>query len=128
MNTKTKHGCRRVLAMLLVLISVMSLFSIPAFAGQEDGYHDPAERWMNASNRTNELDVNATVTRETFHCYICKQPTSFEVWRTPEYTKDGQTAMSRNIRYSDGTLLGGTGTGTILDGTPGVNATYTGYH
>ena len=74
MNTKTKHGCRRVLAMLLVLISVISLFSIPAFAGQEDGYHDPAERWMNASNRTNELDVNATVTRETFHCYICKQP------------------------------------------------------
>ena len=37
MNTKTKHGCRRALAMLLVLISVMSLFSIPAFAGQEDG-------------------------------------------------------------------------------------------
>ena len=25
MNTKTKHGCRRALAMLLVLISVMSL-------------------------------------------------------------------------------------------------------
>ena len=84
MNTKTKHGCRRLLAMLLVIVSVMSLFSIPAFAGQEDGYHDPAERWMNASNRTNELDVNATVTRETFHCYICKQPTSFEVWRTPD--------------------------------------------
>ena len=128
MNAKTKHGCRRVLAMLLVLISVMSLFSIPAFAGQEDGYHDPAERWLNASNRTNELDVNATVTHETFHCYICKQPTSFQIWRTPEYTKDGQTAMSRNIRYSDGTLLGGSGTGTILDGTPGVNGTYTGYH
>ena len=25
MNTKNKHGCRRALAMLLVLISVMSL-------------------------------------------------------------------------------------------------------
>ncbi len=54
------------LAMLLVSVSVMSLFAVPAFAGQEDGYHDPAERWMNASNRTNELDVNATVTHETF--------------------------------------------------------------
>ena len=128
MNTKTKHGCRRMLAMLLVIVSVMSLFAVPAFAGQEDGYHDPAERWMNASNRTNELDVNATVTHETFHCYACGQATSFQVWRTPEYTKDGQTAMTRNVRYSDGTLISGTGTGTILDGTPGVNATYTGYH
>ena len=128
MNTKTKHGCRRMLAMLLVIVSVMSLFAVPAFAGQEDGYHDPAERWMNASNRTNELDVNATVTHETFHCYVCKQPTSFQIWRTPEYTKDGQTALTRNVRYSDGTLIGGSGTGTILDGTPGVNATYTGYH
>ena len=128
MNTKTKHGCRRMLAMLLVIVSVMSLFAVPAFAGQEDGYHDPAERWMNASNRTNELDVNATVTHETFHCYACGQATSFQVWRTPEYTKDGQTALARNVRYSDGTLVGGSGTGTILDGTPGVNATYTGYH
>ena len=125
---KTKHLCRRALAMLLVILSVMSMFSTTAFAGQEDGYHDPAERWMNASNRTNELDVNATVTHETFYCYSCGQQTSFRVWRTPEYTKDGQTAMTRNVRYSDGTLISGTGTGTILDGTPGVNATYTGYH
>ena len=128
MNTKTKHGCRRLLAMLLVIVSVMSLFAVPAMAGQEDGYHDPAERWLNASNRTNELDVNSTITYETFYCYCCKQSTSFQVWRTPEYTKDGQTAMIRNVKYSDGTLLGGTGTGAIMDGTPGVNATYTGYH
>ena len=68
MNAKTKNGCRRLFAMLLVIITVMSLIAVPASAGQEDGYHDPAERWMNASNRTNELDVNATVTHETFHC------------------------------------------------------------
>ncbi|MBQ2634318.1 MAG: S-layer homology domain-containing protein [Oscillospiraceae bacterium] len=128
MNPKTKRGCRRVLAMLLVIVSVMSLFAVPAFAGQEDSYHDPAERWLNAGNRTNELDVNATVTHETLHCFACEQTTSFQVWRTPEYTKDGQTAMTRNVRYSDGTLIGGVGTGTILDGTPGINATYTGSH
>ncbi len=40
MNTKTKHGCRRMLAMLLVIVSVMSLFAVPAVAGQEDGYDD----------------------------------------------------------------------------------------
>ena len=128
MNTKTKHGCRRLLAMLLVVISVMSLIAVPALAGQEDGYHDPAERWMNAMSRTNELDVNATVTHETFYCNVCRQQTSFTIWRTPEYTTDGQSAITRKVRYSDGTLSGGTGSGTILDGTPGVDATYTGYH
>lgn len=128
MNTKTKHFPRRALAMLLVLVTIFSAISVTAYAGQEDGYHDPAERWLNASNRTNELDVNATVTHETFHCAVCKQPTSFRAWRTPEYTKDGQTAMLRNVRYSDGTLIGGSGTGAIMDGTPGVNATYTGFH
>lgn len=30
--------------------------------------------------------------------------------------------------YSDGTLVGGEGKGTILDGTPGKDAYYTGYH
>lgn len=47
-------------------------------------------------------------------------------WRTPEYTRDGKTALTR--MYSDGTLLGGEGKGIILDGTPGKDAYYTGYH
>ncbi len=78
--------------------------------------------------RTNELDSNATVTHETFTCAVCGKGTSFLVFRTPEYTRDGQTAMSRNIGFSDGTLLDGEGTGAILDGTPGKDAYYTGYH
>ena len=36
--------------------------------------------------------------------------------------------MNRNVKYSDGTMVGGSGTGTILDGVPGQNASYTGYH
>ena len=125
----SKHNhTRRVLALLLAVLMTLALLPTTALAGQEDGYHDPAERWMNAVNRTNELDVNATVTYETFHCSACHLDTSFRIWRTPEYTHDGQTAMTRNIRYSDGTLYGGEGTGVILDGTPGVDATYTGYH
>ena len=125
----SKHNhTRRVLALLLAVLMTLALLPTTALAGQEDGYHDPAERWMNAVNRTNELDVNATVTYETFHCSACHLDTSFRIWRTPEYTHDGQTAMTRNIRYSDGTLYGGEGTGVILDGTPGVDATYTSYH
>ena len=47
MNTKTKHGCRRLLAMLLVVISVMGMIDVTAFAGQEDGYKANTERLLN---------------------------------------------------------------------------------
>lgn len=117
----------RVLALLLAVVLCLSM-TPTAFAGQENGYHDPAEHWLTANNRTNELDANATVTRETFTCGECGKPTSFAVFRTPEYTRDGVTALSRNVLYSDGTMVGGEGKGSILDGTPGVDAYYTGYH
>ena len=39
-----------------------------AFAAQQNSYHDPDEHWMQASGRTNELDANSVVTRETFKC------------------------------------------------------------
>ena len=123
---KQKSG-KRIIAMLLAL--VMCVGMIPtAFAGQQNAYHDPAEHWMTASNRTNELDVNAVVTHETFNCCVCGKMTSFTSWRVPEYTKDGKSALTRNVMYSDGTLLGGEGKGVILDGTPGKDAYYTGYH
>ena len=117
------HIPRRLTALLLVAAIMLSL--VPsAFAGQQNSYHDPAEHWKEANNRTNELDANAVVTVETFTCGECGKATAFEVLRTPEYTRDGQTAMSRNVRYSDGTLIGGEGTGAILDGVPGQDALY----
>lgn len=128
MKSKTKkHGLKRITALLLA--AVLCVGMVPsAFAAQENSYHDPAEHWQEADNRTNELDVNATITHETFQCRECKQQTSFLAFRTPEYTRDGQTAMSRNVRYSDGTLIGGEGKGAVLDGVPGQDAYYTGYH
>lgn len=72
---KQKSG-KRIIAMLLAL--VMCVGMIPtAFAGQQNSYHDPAEHWMTANNRTNELDVNAVVTHETFNCCVCGKMTSF---------------------------------------------------
>lgn len=106
----------------------LSMFGVTASAAQENHYHDPADHWLTANNRTNELDANAVVTHETFYCYICEKDTSFTAWRTPEYTRDGVSALSRNVLYSDGTMVDGEGTGRILDGTPGVDAYYTGYH
>lgn len=114
--------------MLLAAITVFSMVPVSAGAAQQNGYHDPTEHWIQASGRTNELDINAVLTHETLYCSVCGKATSFLAFRTPEYTQDGQTAMARNVKYSDGTLIGGSGTGTILDGIPGRNATYTGYH
>ena len=124
---RNHHFPRRALSLLLAVVLCMGL--IPsAFAAQENGYHDPAEHWLTASNRTNELDVNAVVTHETFTCCVCEKKTSFLAWRTPEYTRDGATALTHNVLYSDGTMVDGEGKGTILDGTPGKDAYYTGYH
>ena len=106
----------------------MSMLPSAVFAAQPTTYRDPAEHWMNAGSRTNELDINAVVSHETFYCFSCKQYTSFTIWRTPEYTRDGQTALTRNVLYSDGTTVDGEGTGSILDGDPGIDAFYTGYH
>lgn len=128
MNKSVKTHGKRMTAMMLVLVLVVSLFSTTAFAAQEDNYHDPAEHWLSAVNRTNELDANATVTHETGNCAICGQSTTFIIYRTPEYTRNGVTAMTRNVRYSDGTLIGGEGTGAVMDGTPGKDAYYTGFH
>lgn len=124
--TNKKH-IRRGLAGLLAVVMLFSL--VPAaFAAQENGYHDPAEHWLTANNRTNELDANAVVTRETGTCHECGKATSFEVFRTPEYTRDGQSALLRNVRYSDGTMLDGENKGSVNDGTPGKDAYYTGFH
>lgn len=118
---------RRPMALLLSLVLCVGL--VPsAFAAQQNSYHDPADHWQEANNRTNELDANATVTHETFTCGECGQETSFLAFRTSEYTRDGQTAMTRNVRYSDGTMIGGEDKGSILDGVPGKDAYYTGYH
>ena len=125
---KTYHRQRR--SLLAAFLAVVMLFSLmpTAFAAQEDNYHDPAEHWQEALNRTNELDANSVVTIETFNCCECGQATSFEVFRVPEYTRNGETALTRNVKYSDGTCLDGESKGDLLDGTPGKDAYYTGYH
>ena len=126
-NLKHRTITGRAPSLLLALALCVGLVPT-AFAAQENGYHDPAEHWLTANNRTNELDANSVVTRETFTCGECGKATSFEVFRVPEYTRDGATAMSRNVKYSDGTMVDGEGKGSVLDGTPGVDAYYTGYH
>ena len=128
MNHCIKGKGKRMTALLLVLVLAFSMFSTTAFAMQENNYHDPAEHWLESLNRTDEFDANAVVTRGTGSCAICGQTTTFITYRVPEYTRNGVTAATRNVRYSDGTLVGGEGTGLLMTGTPGKDAYYTGYH
>lgn len=113
--------------MLLTLTLCLSMIPT-AFAGQQNSYHDPVEHWQQASNRTNELDVNAIVTHETFYCATCRENTDFTVWRVPEYTRSGETALNRNVKYSNGMCIDEVTVGSLDAGVPGENAYYTGYH
>lgn len=113
----------------MLLAAVMLIGSMPvAMAAQSNEYVDPADKWLSASGRTNELDVNATVTYETSYCCVCEKFTTVLTYRVPEYTKSGQTALNRGVQYSDGTCMDGSSKGNLDEGTPGINAYYTGYH
>ena len=59
-NTKIKS----IISMLLAICMMASLMP-NVFAAQSNDYVDPADSWLSSNNRTNELDVNATVTNET---------------------------------------------------------------
>lgn len=125
--TKRKHILKSAVSLLLTMAISISL--VPAtFAAQSNEYVDPADNWLSSNNRTNELDVNATITNETQYCNVCKKHTSVLTYRVPEYTKTGETALNRGVRYSDGTCIDGVSKGNLDNGTPGVDAYYTGYH
>ena len=128
MKEKVKYGSKKLIAVIVALTTVFSVIPETAFASQTAQYHDPADHWKISNNRTMELDVNAHVTHETFHCHECGKVTNFTGYRVPEYTRDGKTALSRNVLYSDGTMTDGVTQGSILDGVLGEDAYYTGYH
>lgn len=82
MKITWRNRTHRVISLLLVLMLCVGMVPT-AFAAQQNSYHDPAEHWLTASNRTNELDANAVVTHETFTCAVCNKKTSFLTFRTP---------------------------------------------
>ena len=126
---KTKHfSMKSVISMMLALVIIAGTLPVSVFAAQSNEYVDPADNWLSSNNRTNELDVNATITNETQYCNVCKKFTSVLTYRVPEYTKTGETALNRGVRYSDGTCIDGVSKGNLDNGTPGIDAYYTGYH
>ena len=126
---KTKHfSMKSVISMLLAVILVAGTLPVSVFAAQKSDYEDPADNWLKTNNRTNELDMNATVTYETQWCPVCNKDTTVLTYRVPEYTKSGQTAMNHGVKWSDGYDIDGKKKGNTDSGTPGVDASYTGYH
>lgn len=130
MNKKTNRvKFKNAFSMLLASIMLVGTFpSLNVHAAQVNEYIDPVDVWVSANGRTNELDMNATVTQETNYCAVCDRDTLTLTYRVPEYTKSGETALNRGVKFSDGTLIDGEGTGNLDDGIPGVDAFYTGYH
>ena len=127
MNTK-HFSMKSVISMLLAVILIAGTLPVSVFAAQKSDYEDPADNWLKTNNRTNELDMNATVTYETQWCPVCDKHTTVLTYRVPEYTKSGQTAMNHGVKWSDGYDIDGKKKGNTDSGTPGVDASYTGYH
>lgn len=127
MLRKTNQKFKSIVSLILT-VCMMATFIPAAFAAQSNEYVDPADSWLSSNNRTNELDVNATTTYETSYCAVCDKDTTVLTYRVPEYTKSGETALNRGVKFSDGTCLDGVSKGNLDDGLPGVDAFFTGYH
>lgn len=95
MNTKFKSKFKRVLSSALAAGMMAGMIPTVTLAAQSNEYVDPADVWMESNSRTNELDINATVTYENFFCPVCDMITTSMVYRVPEYTKSGETALNR---------------------------------
>ena len=125
---KLKNKTKSILSAFLAVCMLLSISPVTTFAAQSNEYVDPADNWLSSNNRTNELDVNATTTYETQFCCVCNMQTTVLTYRVPEYTRSGETALNRDVRYSDGTCLDEERKGNLDSGTPGIDAYYTGYH
>ncbi len=126
---KSNHKMKSIISMMLAVIMVLGMIpGMSVFAAQKSDYVDPADNWLVTNSRTNELDINATITYETSWCTNCQMDTTVMTYRVPEYTKSGTTALNREVRWSDGTMLDGYSKGNLDDGTPGIDAYFTGYH
>lgn len=126
---RTKHFTKSLVSVFLAVVMLSCLIpSADVFAAQSNAYVDPVDVWLHTNNRTGELDANATVTYTTGNCSICGHDTPQTVYRVPEYTRSGETALNHGVKYSDGAGIGGEDHGNVDSGTPGVDAYYTGYH
>ena len=114
------------LALVLLLSVVLAL--LYALRAQAASYYNPADDWHTAGSYLAELDANAIATEQTRYCRECGRETNFQVYCAPEYTRSGNSAATRGVGYSDGTLKDGSGTGDLDIGRPNRNGLYARSH
>ena len=125
---KIRNKAKNILSAALSAVMLIGSMPTLTFAAQVNEYVDPADIWVSANGRTNELDFNATITQETAWCSVCNKDTIMLTYRTPEYTKTGTTALNRGVKFSDGTMVDGETKGNLDGGRPNQDAAYTTYH
>ena len=129
---KIKENLKKIVSAVLtasMLIGISPMIApIATYAAQVNEYVDPADIWVSANGRANELDFNATITQETNWCTVCDKDTIMLTYRTPEYTKSGTTALNWGVKFSDGTMIDEKSKGNLDNGRPNQDASYTTYH
>ena len=94
MNFKSK--LKNILSAALAVSTLLSGFTpITTYAAQVNEYVDPADIWVSANGRTNELDFNATITQETSWCTVCNKDTN-------AYLQNARIYQKRNNRIKQG--------------------------
>ena len=83
---KIKNKAKHILSAALSAVVLLGSMPTLTYAAQVNEYVDPADIWVSANGRTNELDFNATITQETGWCPVCNKDTIMLTYRTPEYT------------------------------------------
>ena len=81
---KIKSKIKSILSAVLAVSMLLTLMPTITFASQASDYVDPADIWLKANGRTNELDLNATTTYETSYCTVCERDTLGLTYRVPE--------------------------------------------
>lgn len=80
---KTRNKTKSILSALLAAVFLLGSVPQVTFAAQSSEYTDPADNWLKANGRTNELDANATTTYETGYCTVCERDTLGLLNRVP---------------------------------------------
>ena len=64
---RMKDKINRILSGALAAVTLLGTMPMVSYAAQSNEYVDPADVWMEANGRTNEFDINATITYETVY-------------------------------------------------------------
>ena len=83
-----------------LLASVMLIGTIPAvtYAAQVNEYNDPADNWLKANGRPNELDVNTTTTYQPGSSSVRQRASLALTERATAFPQSDEPASNRGVK------------------------------